>query len=167
MPLVTAEQLRKRLDWGDVREEAMPEYLMRVFRVVPADESQPSIAFLFDADVSRLQQLGSGIWHCHPDEIDDAIEMARKLVHHELCIVEERNKAGEYSSSGPLGPDEIPKTMRLDADYLVRRFFGKAEVREAIDFTRYVKEKHLYIERSWKTHTDAVWESLGQSKPEF
>jgi hypothetical protein len=89
MALVTVEQLRSRVGWLDVREEPMPGYSMRWFRVVPGDESLPSIDFLFDDEVTFLQQLGSGEWHCHPDDLDSAIELARKLVGHELCILEE------------------------------------------------------------------------------
>lgn len=140
---------------------------MRWFRAVPRDESLPSVDFLFDDEVTFLQQLGSGEWHCHPDEIEDAMGMARKLIHHELCILEERNKKGEYSGSGPVAPDAIMDTLRLDADHFVRRFFGLAEVREPIDFSRYRKGKHLYIELKRKAESDATWKSLGQPPPEF
>ncbi len=166
MPLVTVEQIRDRLAWDDVREEPLPEYAMRLFRVVP-DESLSSIDFLFDDGVSFLQQLQSGEWHCHPDEIDAAIEIARKLVHRELCILEERNSQGEYNGSGPVAPDAIMDTLRLDADHFVRRFFGSSEVREEIDFSRYYKGKHLYIELNRKAEAEKVWKSLGGPVPEW
>lgn len=167
MPLVTLEQLRERLGWEDVREEPLPQYSMRLFRVVPPDESLPSIDFLFDDGITFLQQLGSGKWHYHPDEIEDAIEMARKLVHRELSILEERNRKGECGGSGPVAPDGIMDTLRLDADHLVRRFFGSAEVREEIDFSRYHKGKHLFIELNRKAESEKVWKSLGGLIPEW
>src|SRR5687768_16925515 len=160
MPLATVEQLREQLNWPDVREEPLPEYSMRLFRVVPVEESLPSIDFLFDDGVSFLQQLGSGDWHCHPDEIDDAVETARKLVRRELCILEERSRKGEYSSSGPVAPDAVLSTIRRDAGYFVRRFFGSPAVREEIDFSRYHKGKHLYIELNRKAESEAAWKSL-------
>ncbi len=167
MPLVTVEQLRERLGWQNIREKPMPEYRMRWFSAVPDDESLPSVDFLFDDKVEFLQQVGSGEWHCHPDEIDDAIDLARKLIHHEKCILEERNKKGEYSGSGPVAPNEVMGTLRLDADHFVRRFFGQQPVREAIDFTRYVKGKQLYIELKRKAESDAMWASLGKAPPDF
>jgi hypothetical protein len=167
MPLVTVDQLRERLGWDDVREETLAEYSMRLFRVVPADESLPSIDFLFDDSVSFLQQLGSGRWHCHPNEVDDAVEMARKLVRHELCILEKRNRQGEYRGSGPVPPDAILDTLGHDADHFVRRFFGSPEVREAIDFSRYYKGKHLYIELNRKAEAEKVWKSIGGPIPQW
>src|SRR5689334_20111023 len=107
MPLVNVEQLRERLDWPDIREKPLPEDGMRWFSAVPRDESLPSVDFLFDDKVEFLQQVGSGEWHCHPDEIEYAIDLARKLIHHEKCILEERNKKGEYSGSCPVAPDEV------------------------------------------------------------
>lgn len=166
MPLVTHQQLRERLGWRDVREESLPQYALRVFSVRPADESLASIDFLFDDGVTFLQQLGSGKWHCHPDEIEDAIEMARKLVHRELCILEERNRKGEYISSGPAAPDGIMVSLRLDADHAVRRFFGSPEVREEIDFNRYHKRKHGYVELNRWAEIQKVWKSLGRAIPE-
>ena len=167
MCLVTVEQLRERLGWGDVREESLPPYSLRRFRVVPDDESLPSIDFLFDDGVSFLQQLGSGEWHYHPDEIDDAIEIARKLVRRELCILEERSRNGGYSGSGPVGPGEVMGTLRHDAGHFVRRFFGSRAVREEIDFGRYHKGKHLYIELGRKAQAEAVWRSIGGPIPEW
>jgi len=168
MPLVTLEQLRKRLAWEDVREEPLPRYSMRLFRVVPAgDESFPSVDFLFDDDVSFLQQLGSGDWHYHPDEIEDAIAMARKLVYRELCILEQRNRKGEYRGSGPAAPDGIMDTLGLDADHLVRRFFGSPQEREEIDFSRYHKGEHLYIELTHKAEIEKAWKSIGGPIPEW
>lgn len=167
MPLVTIDELRERLAWLNIREKKMPEYRMRWFSAVPDDESHPSVDFLFDENVEFLQQLGSGEWHCHPDDINRAIELARKLIHHETCILEERNKKGEYSGSGPVAPTEVAGTLRLDTDHFVRRFFGRAPVREAIDFTRYIKGKHLYVERRVQAESIRVWALLGQQPPEF
>jgi len=167
MPLVTIEQLRERLDWPDIREKAMPEYAMRWFSAIPRDESLPSVDFLFDDQVEFLTQVGSGEWHCHPEVIDDAIELARKLIHHELCILEEHNEKGEYTGSGPVAPTEVLGTLRLNADHFVRRFFGVPAAREAIDFSRYTKGKHLYVELKRKAASDAAWKSLGKPPPEF
>jgi hypothetical protein len=166
MPLVTITQLRERLGWSDVREQPIAEFSMRWFRVVSRDESLPSIDFLFDDKVEFLQQLGSGEWHCHPGDVDNAIELARKLIRHEMCILEEHGKQG-YSGSGPVAPAEVLGTLRLDADHFVRRFFGVPAVREAIDFSRYAKGKHIYVELRRKTESDALWRLLGKPPPEF
>lgn len=167
MPLVTVEQLRDRLHWPNIRDRPMPECGMRWFSAVPRDQSLDSVDLLFDEKVEFLQQVGSGEWHCHPDEIDGAIELARQLIHHEICILEERNQKGEYIGSGLVAPDEVLDTLRLDADHFIRRFFGRPPVREAIDFSRYAKGKHLYIELKHKAESDAMWASLGQPPPEF
>jgi hypothetical protein len=167
MPLVTIEQLRDRLGWQDIREEPLPECGMRWLSAVPRDESLPSIDFLFADEFESLQQVGSGEWHYHPDEIDDAIELSRKLIHHESCILEVRDKNGKYRSSGTAAPDEVRDMLPLDADHFIRRFFGMAPLREEIDFSRYIKCKHSYIEPELKAKMDAVWESVGKAPPEF
>jgi hypothetical protein len=166
MALVTAEQLRERLGWPDIREEPWPEYSMRWFRAVPRDESLPSVDFLFDDQVTFLQQVGTGEWHCHPDDIEYAIELARKLIHHEKCVLEERDKNGEYSGSGVVAPNEVLDTLRIDADHFIRRFFGVPPVREAIDYSRYIKGKHLYVERERRAEMDAIYKSVGLPLPE-
>lgn len=145
----------------------MPDHAMRCFSVIPLDESLPSVDLLFDENVEYLIQVGSGGWHCHPSEIEYAIDLARKLVHHEMCVLEEWSDKGEHSGSGPVAPDEVLGTLRLDAGHFVRRFFGKPPVREAIDFSRYAKGKHLYIELNRKADSDAAWRSLGKPPPEF
>lgn len=146
-PLVTIEQLQERIGWSDIREEPRPEYGLRWFRIMPKSASVPPVDFLFDDAVTLLNQLGCGNWHCHPDDIDDAIEMARKLVHHELCILEERNSAGDYAGSAPAAADELPRSLRHDAGWLVRRFFDREPQREAIDFNQYQKGPHRYTLR--------------------
>jgi hypothetical protein len=166
MPLVTVQQLQQQLDWPIIREESLPEYGMRLFSAVPADESLPSIEFLFDDKVEFLQQLGSGEWHYHP-ELDDAVEVARKLIHHELCILDERRIDGGQSCAAAVAPDEVLGSLHLDADHFVRRFFGRPPVREEIDFSRYVKGQHLYLEVKRKAESDALWASLGKPPPEF
>lgn len=167
MPLVTVEQLRERLGWNDIREKRMPDYEMCWFSVVPDDESLPSVDFLFDDKVEFLVQVGSGEWHYHPDEIDDAIDLVLNLIYHETCILEERNKKGECSGSGVVAANEVMHTLRLDADHFIRRFFGQQPVREAIDFSRYFKGKHIYIDLKHKADSDAMWTSLGMPPPEF
>lgn len=167
MPQVTVETLRERLGWSDIREEALPEYEMRLFRAIPRDESLPSVYFLFDDEVELLDQLGSGDWHYHPDDTEEAIDLARKLIHHEMCILEERDRNGRGGGSGPVGPDDVLRTLRLDADHFVRHFFGVSGKREAIDFSRYVKGKHLYVEVKYNAESDAAWESLGRPPQEF
>ena len=167
MAVLTVEQLGRRLGWTDIREEWVPQYAMRWFRIMPRDASLPSIDFPFDDKVEFLQQLGSGEWHCHPDSIESAIELARKLIHHEMCILEERDQKGKYGGSGPVGPGDIKGTLDLNADHFVRRFFGMPAIREPIDFSRYVRGKHLFVELQRKARSDAVWKSLGKPSPEF
>jgi hypothetical protein len=170
MPLVTVEQLRKRLDWPDVREEPMPEYGMRWFRAIPKDESLPSVDFLFDDAVEFLSQIGSGQWHCHPTSVDDAIELARKLIHHEMCILEEHNAdedgpTGGYSKDGPVRADEVFETLRADAAYFVRRFFGRSATREGIDFSKYLKSRLGYITPAHRATIEASFAKMGRQPP--
>jgi hypothetical protein len=66
-----------------------------------------------------------------------------------------------------VGPDEVLGTIRLDADHFIRRFFGVPAVREPIDFSRYAKGKHLYVELGRKAESDAAWRLLGRAPPEF
>jgi hypothetical protein len=49
----------------------------------------------------------------------------------------------------------------------VRRFFGSPEVREAIDFGRYYKGNHLYIESNRKAEAEKVWKAIGGPIPQW
>jgi hypothetical protein len=159
--------MRERVSWGNVHQEAMTDYQMMVFHVRPEQPHLDPIHFLFDQEVTFLVQIGMGIWHTHLDEIDDALDMASKLVRHELCILEERDERGEYRSSGPVRPDEIPRTLGRDTGWLSRIFFDREPVREEIDFSRYFRGKHLWIEPGWKDELEQIHRAAGMPVTEW
>ena len=166
-PLLTLERLRERVGWENVDRERTAEHRMTVFHVRPEQLHLDPIHFVFDAEVAFLVQFGMGVWHCHPDEIDDALDKAGKLVRHELCILEERDKRGEYRGSTPVGPGEILHTLSEDAGWFRRIFFGREPVREPIDFSRYVLGKRLWIEASRKEELERFYRTAGLPVPEW
>lgn len=165
MQPLTISQLQRDLVWADVRSETLPADSSLLFRVFPEDETLPTIDFLMNDDAQGIQQLGSGEWHCHPQDIGRAIDMARKLIGHELCILEERNKSGGYIKSGPVGPNEVFGTLRLNAGFLIRRFFGQPPITEQIDFGKYLKGKHHFTSRAHRAEIEAAYTKVGREAP--
>jgi len=137
------------------------------FRAFPADEKLASVDLLLSDDTTAVIQVGSGEWHTHPGDVDVAIEMARQIIGHELCVLEEYTAEGRLMGSGPIGPDGNFKTLRLDATYLMRRFFGRVPVREEVDFSRYVRGRHLYVDKEHVTTMQAAYAKLGRPAPSF
>jgi hypothetical protein len=162
---VTIDQLRSQLAWDDVRREPLNEYQMVWFRAFPTDASLPSVDLLFSADATHIEQVGSGGWHTHPDDAGAAIEMARKIIHHELCVLEEYAADGRCNGSGPVDPESLFKTLSLNTEYVVRRFFGKPSVREEIDFSRYAQIRHLLVEKEHFASIQAAYKKLGMPAP--
>lgn len=129
--------------------------------------SLPVVSLLLDANGDGVQSLEFGEWHCHPQTLDEAIALARQLIHTQRCIVEQRDRGGNYLGSGRLSPTELPHSISIKAAYLTRRFFGRLPVREEIDFSKYVRGKHLYRHVEHKAMMDDVWTKLGWPPPSF
>jgi hypothetical protein len=166
-PLLTLEQLRERVGWEHVRQVPMAEHQMVVFHVCPEQPHLDPIDFVFDEEVTFLMEMGMGIWHSHPDEIDDALDMADRLVRHELSILEERDTRGEYCSSGPVEPNGIPRTLGRNPGWLRRILFNREPVREEIDFSRCVRGKRSWIEARWQKELEQTYRVAGLPVPEW
>ena len=135
--MLTAAELRERLGWPDVDEETNGEYRLVYLFVRPTRAGLEPIYVCLDEHRSSIVQFGLGEWHYHPDDIDEAVETARLLVRGERCVVEVRDAADKYRSSGLYPPEGSPDTLSKDAASLRRVFFDRDPVVESIDFSRY------------------------------
>jgi hypothetical protein len=154
--LITLDELRTRLGWRDMTED-VPMAGWRVFSVWPADRSLPAIEFLFDADVSFLQQLGFGPWHGHYSESSDerrnlrrAIATARALVAGTRCLLVQRSASGAYLGSGIYRLPLLPLMLSRDFARLERLVFGATSEGVPIDLSRYHRGRGGYIEHAWR-----------------
>ena len=74
------------------------------------------------------------------------------------------NGDGKYRGSCILRPTEIPSTLGKDIRQLRRVFFGRAPTTEPVDFTRYVEEEHIFVERRTKSKIDRMRRRLAQAE---
>jgi hypothetical protein len=174
--LLTVERLKKQLHYDRVAEDRRSYTLhdgsvhyIRDFIIRPLDSSLACIYFIFDDEVKCLQQFGFSQWHGHFDDLPtDAaqvragIKLARQFMTHYFCCVEELNAEGKYRGSSVLRPNEIPDMLGKDIKQLRRVFFGRAPVTEPVDFSRYIEEEHLFVERRFKTRLERIKKRIAQ-----
>ena len=55
---------------------------------------------------------------------------------------------------------EIPDTLGKDIKHLRRVFFGRASTTEPVDFSRYVEDQHIFVERRTKAKVDRIMKRL-------
>lgn len=159
--MLTAAELRERLGWPNVDEDTNAEYKLIYLNVRPTRAGLDAIYFCLDEDRSSMVQFGFGDWHNHPDEIDEAVEIARLLISGERCVVEERDATGKCWGSGLYAPDGFPDTLRKDVASLRRVFFDREPVVEAIDFGRYFEGKHIWLSHEKKAEIDRIHREAG------
>lgn len=165
-PLTTTAELRQLLRWQDVAEETPLEGL-RLFAVVPTDRCLPRIEFLFDDEVTLLQQRGFGPWHGHYTEWSDerrnvrrAIATARTLISGARYLAVERGPGGRngYIGSSILRRSELPRTLSMGFRRLERLRFNAPVERVPIDLARYHRTRDgSFIEHGWRRRLKEIW----------
>ncbi|MHC4192525.1 MAG: hypothetical protein ACYSUB_23155 [Planctomycetota bacterium] len=163
--MLTAESLRKRIDWPAVDEEVNCGWVYLYIR--PTDPSLEPIYFCMGEDRSFIQQSGFGKWHYHPDDIEEAVETAVALIRREKCVLEERDGSGKYLGGGLHRPSGLPDTLGQTAAYLRRVFFDREPVDEAIHFAPYFRGRHIWISREHKEEVEQVFREAGLEPPEW
>jgi hypothetical protein len=100
-----------------------------------------------------MQQLGFGEWHAHYDQFDDesknmrrAVATAATLIAQRRCLLEQRDAKDNYIGSGIVRTDELPLSLSANVHHLRRCFFDRPPLIEQIDFNRYAKTKHSFVE---------------------
>jgi hypothetical protein len=165
--MLTAFELRDRLGWPGVDEEANEQNGLVYLSVRPTRDDRESIYFCLDESRSFVQQFGFGEWHCHPDEVAEAVEMARSLIRGERCLVEERDAVGKYCGSGLYPADGLPDTLRKEVASLRRVFFDREPAAERIDLGRYFQGKHISILHEHKAETERAYREVGMAVPDW
>lgn len=165
--MLTVETLQHRLDWQGVDETVNAEYHLVYLFVRPTNPDLEPVYICLDEQRSSIIQFGFGEWHCHPDQLEDAIEKASLLVHGKRCIVEECDATGEYLGGGLYGPHELPETLGRKAKSLRRLFFNRVPICETIDFSRYFRGRHIWVSHDRKAETERVYRELGMPGPEW
>lgn len=114
---MTLGQLKNQLDYphiDEVRRLVKSGFLWwkrddayHEFRILPAQGAGPPVCLLFGVDEEDgycLQHLAFGDWHDHferhGDEqlnVDEALQMARRLITKELCLLVCRDDLGRYA----------------------------------------------------------------------
>lgn len=165
--MLTAAELRHRLNWPAVDEQVSAQYCAVFLNIRPPSPDLASIDCCLDEGRTSVDRLGFGEWHYHPETLAEAVEMARQLVRGEKCVVEERDAAGAYRGSGPYAPDGLPDRLHRDTASLRRVFFGREPVAEAIDFGRYFRGKHFWVSHERKAEVERLYREIGQPAPEW
>ena len=148
------DRLRRETGWHDVRERRREfqwggqTYYDRVVEFVASDPAWPALYIVLGDSSDDVAQFGIGEWHTHPDELDDAIRLARELISGRKGVLEERNRSGAYAGSGLVEPGGVLHGLSQDAASFRRVFFNRPPADEPIDFSRYQKLKHGWIEKS-------------------
>jgi hypothetical protein len=175
--LLTVERLRAELEYDRVfenrRSYSLPDgrvEFVRDLEVHPPDPTLPCMYWVFDDGLSFLQLFGFGAWHGHFEDfrterarIQATVKLARRLMSHRLCIVEELSADGKCWGSGVCRPEEIPATLGKTIVQFRRVFFGRPKVGEIVDHSRYVEEEHIYIEKKYKAKIDRIQKQLAKS----
>lgn len=164
MALISVEDLRELLNWPGVRRVDRLDGFVDL-RVVPRKPALPPLVFVFSGDLDFLICLGMGEWHSHP-ELEEALVLADDLMHHRLCILEERNRSGGYIGSAPVGPRDILPIVRGVGTFR-RVFFDREPVTEVIDLSLYVKADHNYISRQRLQEVEDVYRRTGFPRPDW
>jgi hypothetical protein len=134
--MLTMDELREQLDWPFVDEETNAQYGVVYLFVRPTRGDLEPIYFCLNEERTFIQQFGFGEWHYHPEDISEAVEVAREFVRGEQCIVEERDALGRYLSSGPCPPSGVPDRLSRGTASLRRVFFDREPVTEPVDLGR-------------------------------
>ncbi|MEM1207187.1 MAG: hypothetical protein AAGN66_28390 [Acidobacteriota bacterium] len=145
--MLSAERLQQLLGCQRVDEKINREYDLVHFLVRPSRPELKSIELCVSGDRSFVDVLGFGPWHCHPDDLEDAIETAAQLVSGSLCVVEERDAEDTYKAGGLYAPGELPKFLGPKIKSLRTLFFDQKPIQEPIDVNLYSWSEHIWVRR--------------------
>jgi hypothetical protein len=175
-PLITLEQLKKKLKWDNIIEFRHEEQraggeFIQGFELRPTNPHFEPIVFLFDGAGTSLECIGFSNWHCHPylvwssrnSEVKfliEAIRLARDLIQKEQCLIEQVVADGRYLCSGPKPAGQLPNTLNRRTARLHRIFFDRKPIIEEIDFSRYYKGKHGYISHEHKAELERTYTEM-------
>ena len=159
-PLLTVDRLKNELQYDRITSRVEPGQA-GFMEVHPEDESLPNISWGFDPGFTYLDTFGFGVSHWHLDNIHDrvrrveaSIRMARKFMRHSLCTLEYLRANGERGGAGMYGPRGIPRIVNKGDVQFRRWFFGLPGVVEPIDYSRYIEEELLYVEKRFKARVE-------------
>ena len=163
-PLTSISELQLSIGWQNV-SEYKPMKGWRVFAVCPSEKLLPPIEFLFDENVTMLQQLGFGPWHGHYQKWSDerknvrsAIATARVLVTGARCLLVERSASGAYLGSGIYRRSSLPLTLSRDFARLERLPFNASPEHVPVDLSRFYRTKiGTLIENAWRKRLKASY----------
>lgn len=172
--LLTVDLLKKELGYDRIVEKVRSYTLhdgsvvhLRDLEVHPADESLPCIYWVFDPGLRLLQQYGFGNWHGHFDDmrtdrgrVSASVRLTRLLMNHHYCVLEELRRDGDCRGAGVYRPTQIPKTLGKDIVQFRRMFFGRPGIPEPIDFSKYIEEEHIFIEKRHKAKIDRIQKQI-------
>ena len=177
--LITVEQLQRKLNWKQVQEERRTcevegqTYHDVVIHVVPDTDSFPTIDFVFNDKITCLHCIGLDDWHTHCDSYNDerrnvvrAIQIARGLINHQECLIEELDENDRYLGSCVQRQTEPLNTLSARARRLRYVFFNEEPHIKAIDYSAYVQVKGGYwILKSAKQKIEEMHRQLGNKSP--
>jgi hypothetical protein len=165
--------LQKRLRWPNVvleqHEESLPDGVSRfsILRVLPSDPAWSAIDFVLDEDLLCIHSVNFSEAHWHyeswTDERRNLVAASRdvaKLVHGQLCLVEELDAEHRYCAGHMLGPQGIPEILRKRTRSLRRTFFDRQPYFEEVDYSRYLEEKHFFIRKDFREELNALERAL-------
>src|SRR4051812_9757801 len=130
----------------------------------PRQDVLDSVYIYLDENWEIVDCVAFAHWHGHFEGAADeeqntrkAFQMARALVHRKRCIIEEYDANGRCLGSAAVAPRAVPDTLCRTTVRLRRVFFGLPPANEAIDFSRYFRGRHLWIEKSRKEESERFW----------
>jgi hypothetical protein len=156
------QHLREHLNWP--RVEAVDNDGLLCIRCLPDNPSHEAIGLWIDGDLQRVEALGMGIWHYHPDTLDEAVAMMGTLIRSEQFVLEQYSSTGRYAGSGPQRPGALPDMLPLDIGWLIERPFNQEPRRREADLSRYFRGRHHYVELEFKLRTEKVWRDVGMDE---
>lgn len=151
MAILTLKQLQSELGYDGVFEEYEHisheghnfDYCRLIVRSERRDS--PNVTFLMDEKCTDIEYFSIGSWNDELffgyHEIKDAICLAKKFVHQEICVT---NSELTY-------PDELPLSLQKNETILHRCFFGKDAIVEPVDFSKYVFDEkfQMFLEKDF------------------
>jgi hypothetical protein len=170
---LSVSYLQKRLRWPNIvlrqYEESLPHGVSRysVLRVLPSAPEWSAIDFVLDEELLYIHSVNFSEAHWHyerwTDERRNFVAAARdvaKLVHGQLCLVEELDGENQYCAGHTLAPDGIPEVLQKRTRRLRRTFFDRQPYLEEVDHSRYLEEEYLFIRKDFREELNAIARSL-------
>jgi|GEM_PF-2570741 len=153
------QHLRERLSWPRVEAVDIEGTLWIACR--PDNPSHESIGLWIDRDLECVQAVGMGVWHYHPETLEEAVVMMGTLIRGEQWILEQYSTTGRYKCSGPEKPGTRPDTLPLDIGWMIERPFNQEPRRREVDLSGYVRGRYDFVDPGYKERTEKLWRELG------